>query len=77
MQALFYLIVLGVLGTALTRMLFFITLQFSNVIFASSVMYLIPIVAAFWGAIDNEPLGIEHFAGLALILGGVALVNTK
>jgi drug/metabolite transporter (DMT)-like permease len=75
MQALGYLVVLGVLGTALTRMLFFIALKFSNVVFASSVMYFIPIIATFWGAIDNEPLGIWHFTGLGLILSGIALVN--
>ncbi len=44
-------------------------------IFASSVTYLIPIVAVFWGVLDGEKLSeIQVLAGI-IILFGVYLVN--
>jgi drug/metabolite transporter (DMT)-like permease len=45
--------------------------------FASSVTYLMPIVAVFWGLGDGETLGMLHLAAAAFILLGVWLVNKK
>jgi drug/metabolite transporter (DMT)-like permease len=36
-----------------------------------------PVIALFWGFMDNESLNLFHFSGLAAILGGVFLVNQK
>jgi len=47
-------------------------------IFASSVTYLIPIVAVFWGILDGEELSITQlFAGLIILLGVYLLNKSK
>lgn len=75
--ALGYLSVLGVFGTALAVLLFNVLIKYTSAIFASSVTYLIPIVAMLWGIIDGELVGVLHLFGMALILSGVYLVNFK
>ncbi len=46
-------------------------------LFASSVTYLIPIVAVMWGVLDGENLYLGHYIGMVLIIGGVYLANRK
>jgi len=46
-------------------------------IFASSVTYLIPIVAVFWGILDGEKLSFIQLFAAVIILLGVYLVNKK
>jgi drug/metabolite transporter (DMT)-like permease len=41
------------------------------------VTYLIPIVAFFWGLLDNEMLTPFQFVGAFIILIGVYLANKK
>ncbi|MCF8309103.1 MAG: DMT family transporter [Bacteroidales bacterium] len=72
-----YIAILGVIGTSLALMIFYYLIQTSNTIFASSVTYLIPIVAVMWGIIDGEVFRISYFLWIALILYGIYLVNTK
>ena len=52
-------------------------LKRSSAIFASSVTYLIPIVAIAWGVFDGENILLQHLIGAAIILLGVYLVNKK
>lgn len=77
LDALFYVILLAMFGTALSLILFNKLVQISNIVYASSVTYLIPIVALFWGIVDGEQLNIIHFIGMSLILSGVYLANKK
>lgn len=77
LDALFYVILLAMFGTALSLILFNRLVQISNIVYASSVTYLIPIVALFWGIVDGEQLNIIHFIGMSLILSGVYLANKK
>lgn len=77
LDALFYVILLALFGTALSLILFNKLVQISNIVYASSVTYLIPIVALFWGIVDGEQLNIIHFIGMSLILSGVYLANKK
>ncbi|MFC2125636.1 DMT family transporter [Bacteroidota bacterium] len=72
---LFYVILLGVVGTALALILFNRMLKITNTVFASSVTYLIPIVAVIWGLIDNEVLLFNHYLGMAGIIVGVLIAN--
>jgi drug/metabolite transporter (DMT)-like permease len=58
-------------------MLYFWLTQQTGPMFASSVTYLMPIVAVFWGLGDGETLGLLHLAAAAFILLGVWLVNKK
>jgi drug/metabolite transporter (DMT)-like permease len=47
----------------------------TSAVLASSVTYLIPIVAILWGILDGETIQIQHFIGMGIILVGVYLVN--
>jgi drug/metabolite transporter (DMT)-like permease len=69
------IILLGMLSTALSTVLFNKLIKTSGGIAASSVTYLIPIVAVLWGFWDHETLGLYHLFGLLLILTGVYIVN--
>jgi drug/metabolite transporter (DMT)-like permease len=75
--ALGYLSVLGVVGTSLALMLFNKLIKLKTPLFASSVTYLIPIIAVFWGIIDGEKLTIMHYVCMGVIIGGVYLANKK
>jgi drug/metabolite transporter (DMT)-like permease len=66
---------LGVLGSAVAMVLFNKLIQVTSAVLASSVTYLIPIVAILWGVFDGETIQIQHFVGMGIILVGVYLVN--
>jgi drug/metabolite transporter (DMT)-like permease len=74
-EALTYTVLLGVLGTGLATILFNWLLQITSPVFSSSVTYLVPIVAIFWGILDNEVLFLQHYIGIILTLFGVYWVN--
>lgn len=75
--ALGYLSILGVVGTSLALMLFNKLIKITTPLFSSSVTYLIPIVAVFWGIIDGEKLTFMHYVSMLIIIGGVYLTNKK
>jgi drug/metabolite transporter (DMT)-like permease len=75
--ALAYIAILGIVGTALALILFNKLLQMTTPIFASSVTYLIPLVAIIWGVLDNEQLLPSHYIGMTITILGVWLVNRK
>jgi drug/metabolite transporter (DMT)-like permease len=77
LKALGYVSLLGIFGTALSVMIFNVLIRNSNPVFASSVTYLIPVVALFWGIFDKETINVLHFVFIGVILGGVYLVNRK
>jgi drug/metabolite transporter (DMT)-like permease len=68
-------IALGVLGTALSQLIFNRMLVFSSAVFASSITYFIPIVAVLWGVLDGETLLPLHFIGMGLIIAGILIIN--
>ncbi len=74
-KALFYLVILGVLGSAFALILFNKLVQISSAVQASMTTYLIPVVALFWGFQAGEVLTIWHFLGMVLIVSGVYVVN--
>ena len=74
-QSLGYLTILAVLGTGIAKVLYNKMVHLANPLFASSVTYLIPIVAVMWGLLDGERLSlVQLFAG-CIILVGVYLSN--
>ena len=75
--ALFYLSILGIIGTSLALMLFNVLIKMTTPLFSSSVTYLIPIVAVAWGLIDGEKLVFIHYLSMAIIIFGVFLTNKK
>lgn len=68
---------LGSVGTAFAVVLFTRLLQMTDVVFSSSVTYLIPIVALGWGLWDGESVTVLQIVGLAVVISGVYLVNYK
>ncbi len=74
-NSLLYLLLLSVFGTAMAKTLFNKLIQMTSPIFSSSVTYLIPIVAIFWGVLDGERLYFGQFIAGTLILAGVYLTN--
>ena len=73
--ALIYLVILGVANTALALYLFNKLLKMTTTVFASTVTYLIPIVAIGLGLLDQEMLLIGHFVGMLTILAGIFYTN--
>lgn len=73
--SLFYLFLLGAVGTSFALVLFNKIIQITTPVFASTVTYLIPIAAVMWGIIDDEVLYPIHFVGMVMIISGVYIVN--
>jgi drug/metabolite transporter (DMT)-like permease len=76
-NALVYLGILALVGTAISKVIFNKLVQISSPVFATSVTYLIPIVALIWGMWDGEKLVFGQFIAGAVILFGVFLANRK
>jgi len=77
LSAIGYMSILAILGTALAKIFFNRLVQLSSPIFASSVTYLIPIVAIFWGLLYGEHIHVTQVLAGIVILLGVYLVNQK
>jgi len=75
LEALGYISVLGAVGTGIAVATFYKLIQLTSSLFATSVTYLIPVVALGWGVLDGEAVGLEHVLGLGAILAGVYLVR--
>jgi drug/metabolite transporter (DMT)-like permease len=76
-EAFGYVAILAIVATALALIAFNHLIQISNILFASSVTYLIPLMALMWGVLDGEPFRPVFLLWIALILGGVLLVNRE
>lgn len=75
MHSLGYIVILSVVGTGIAKTIYNKLVHISDPVFSSSVTYLIPLVAIFWGVLDGEKLSlIQVFSGV-IILIGVYLVN--
>lgn len=74
-ESLVYVLILALFGTAISVVVFNRLIKIAGSLFASSVTYLIPIVAMLWGMVDGEPLELLHLLFLGAILGGVYLIN--
>lgn len=70
------LVVLGILGTGLAYVLNYRIIQDEGPTAASTVMYLLPLIAVLLGwLILDEPVTPTVLAGVALVLSGVALTR--
>ncbi len=67
--------ILGAVGTAFAVAIFNKLIKITSAVFASSVTYIIPIVAIIWGLFDGETLFPLHFAGMGLIIIGIVILN--
>jgi drug/metabolite transporter (DMT)-like permease len=76
-HAMIFVAILGIVGTGIANISFYKLIQISSPVFASSVTYLIPIVALGWGIFDNERLTIFQIFGAAVVMVGIYLANKK
>ena len=72
-----YITLLSLLGTVMASVLFFYLVQRTNPIFASTVSYLIPMIALGWGQLDGEAISLIHLIGMVIILYGVYITRKK
>lgn len=77
LSSLGYILILSAFGTALAKVLFNRLVQISTPVFASSVTYLMTIVAVGWGLLDGEEFTLIQAAATLLIFSGVYLANRK
>jgi drug/metabolite transporter (DMT)-like permease len=70
-----YIAILAVVGTAFATFIFNGILRISSALFASSVTYLIPIVAVFIGIYFNEKITVFQVLSMFIILFGVLVAN--
>ena len=69
--------VLGIMGTAVASILFYMLVKRAGTLFASMVTYGIPFIAVMWGVLFGEHVTLWQVGCLGVILGGVYLVNRK
>jgi drug/metabolite transporter (DMT)-like permease len=70
-----YIAVLAIIGTAFATFIFNGILRMSSALFASSVTYLIPIVAVFIGVYFNEKISFFQVISMFVILMGILVAN--
>lgn len=72
-----YLLTLTVVGTALAVALYYKLIHITSAVFASTVTYLLPVVAVIWGLIDGEQFSAWYILGGLLIFIGIYLIREK
>jgi drug/metabolite transporter (DMT)-like permease len=72
-----YIAILAIVGTAIALVLYNKLIKLTSAVFASSVTYLMPVIAILWGMLDGEPFRLVYIVWINLIMAGVVLVNTK
>lgn len=75
-QAIGYIGYLAAVGTVGGSILYFWLIQRTSPVFATSVTYLLPVVALLIGFIDGEKVSAMDVAGTGIILAGVYLVRS-
>jgi drug/metabolite transporter (DMT)-like permease len=68
---------LGIMGTAVATILFYILLKKAGTVFSSMVTYGIPFFAIMWGVLAGESITLMQIACLGIILGGVYVARKK
>ncbi|MBS1515781.1 MAG: DMT family transporter [Bacteroidetes bacterium] len=74
-EPLIAIVALALFGTSIALLIYNKLIMMTTPIFASSVTYLVPIIAVFVGLIDNEHLTWWHIGGMLLIITGVYITN--
>ena len=75
-QSIFFVIVLGILNTAIGGLIFFKLIKLSGAAFTSTVNFITPFIAVMWGYIFlNESLNANQILGFIFILTGIYIVK--
>ena len=76
-QALGYVSILAVVGSAISVVIYNTLIKLSGTVFAASCTYLIPVVAIGWGLWDGETVNAIQVGAVLLIITGIRLINLK
>ncbi|TGV02905.1 DMT family transporter [Flavivirga rizhaonensis] len=76
-MAMVYITILSFFGTAMAKILFNKLVHMSTPVFASSVTFVMPIVALMWGFLDGEVFSLLQGVASVIILLGVYLSHKK
>lgn len=72
-----YIVILAVVGTAIAVLIFNMLIKYTTALFASSVTYLMPVIAIMWGVIDGEDFRFIQLIFVLVILAGISLIRSK
>jgi drug/metabolite transporter (DMT)-like permease len=72
-----YIVILAVVGTALSVIIYNKLIKISGIVFASSCTYLIPIVAVGWGIFYGENVNLLQLLSILVIIASVYLINRR
>ncbi|SFZ89678.1 Permease of the drug/metabolite transporter (DMT) superfamily [Flaviramulus basaltis] len=76
-MSMLYITILSFFGTAMAKILFNKLVHLSTPVFASSVTYVMPVVALMWGFVDGEGFSFLQGVACLIILFGVYLSHKK
>lgn len=76
-EAMGYLGFLSVFGTAVAMSLYYKLIQSTSPVFASTVSYVLPVIAVMWGILDGEKFTYWYLIGGVLISIGIYLIREK
>lgn len=74
-EGLIFISILSIIGTAFALIIFNRLIALSTTLFASSVTYLIPIVAVFIGLSFGEEISLLQIASMSIVICGVFIAN--
>lgn len=77
LRSLGFVAILAILSSALSLVLWNALLKRTTAVWASSVTYLMPVVAIGWGLLDKETISLAQIGMIAVVLSGVYLVNAS
>jgi Permeases of the drug/metabolite transporter (DMT) superfamily len=68
---------LATFGSVLSLFIYNNLIRYTSALFATSVTYIVPVFAIFWGIADGETITLFAIFNIAVVLLGVWLVNRK
>jgi len=75
-DAVLYLLLLGVIGSGVSTMVFVWMVLSKGPLFAGMTTYVVPVLALLWGTFDHESISAMQAVSIAGVLAMVALVQT-
>jgi drug/metabolite transporter (DMT)-like permease len=73
--AIIYLLLLGVVGSGISTMVFIWMILEKGPLFAGMTTYVVPVLALVWGTVDHETISPRQMLAIAGVLAMVALVQ--
>jgi drug/metabolite transporter (DMT)-like permease len=71
------ILLLGIVGSGVAYLIYFNLLAHVSATHVVAVTYLLPIWGLFWGSLAHERIGWTSYAGVAVVVSGLVLLNWK